>query len=115
MPDEHSTDDPMAAFGPNEWLVDELYAQYRQDRNLVDKAWWSFFEDYTPQDAVTNGTQASEAAPTAAGSGSTTTAPASASISRQDCLDLPVAATSDRSPVLALERETTIRGRRRGE
>ena len=76
MPDEHSTDDPMAAFGPNEWLVDELYAQYRQDRNLVDKAWWSFFEDYTPQDAVTNGTQASEAAPTAAGSGSTTTAPA---------------------------------------
>ena len=48
MPDEHSNDDPLAAFGPNEWLVDELYEQYRQDKNLVDEAWWSFFEDYTP-------------------------------------------------------------------
>jgi multifunctional 2-oxoglutarate metabolism enzyme len=62
VPDEHSNDDPLAAFGPNEWLVDELYAQYRQDKNLVDKAWWSFFEDYTPQDGTapqTNGTPTS--------------------------------------------------------
>ncbi|MGA8045181.1 MAG: hypothetical protein WCA30_02845, partial [Dermatophilaceae bacterium] len=58
MPDEHSNDDPLAAFGPNEWLVDELYEQYRQDKNLVDEAWWSFFEDYTPEGAsgsTTNG------------------------------------------------------------
>ncbi|WP_420805212.1 multifunctional oxoglutarate decarboxylase/oxoglutarate dehydrogenase thiamine pyrophosphate-binding subunit/dihydrolipoyllysine-residue succinyltransferase subunit [Intrasporangium chromatireducens] len=38
----------MAAFGPNEWLVDELYQQYLSDRNSVDRAWWSFFEDYKP-------------------------------------------------------------------
>src|ERR1019366_165704 len=36
----------MAAFGPNEWLVDELYQQYLQDRNSVDEAWWEFFADY---------------------------------------------------------------------
>ncbi len=48
MPDQSPTSDPMATFGPNEWLVDELYEQYKKDRNSVDKAWWSFFEDYTP-------------------------------------------------------------------
>ncbi len=45
-------------FGPNEWLVDELYEQYKKDRNNVDKAWWDFFEDYTPGQGGGNGTQA---------------------------------------------------------
>ncbi|WP_307806674.1 hypothetical protein, partial [Streptomyces sp. FH025] len=27
-------------FGPNEWLVDEIYQQYLQDPNSVDRAWW---------------------------------------------------------------------------
>ncbi|MDO5504230.1 MAG: hypothetical protein Q4G67_13775, partial [Actinomycetia bacterium] len=59
MPDQHSNDDPLAAFGPNEWLVDELYEKYQQDKNLVDKAWWSFFESYTPgEDTSTNGAPA---------------------------------------------------------
>ncbi len=39
------------AFGPNEWLVDELYEQYLRDRNSVDRAWWDFFADYKPLDA----------------------------------------------------------------
>jgi multifunctional 2-oxoglutarate metabolism enzyme len=37
-----------AAFGPNEWLVDELYQRYLTDRNSVDPTWWDFFADYTP-------------------------------------------------------------------
>ncbi|MEV8317515.1 multifunctional oxoglutarate decarboxylase/oxoglutarate dehydrogenase thiamine pyrophosphate-binding subunit/dihydrolipoyllysine-residue succinyltransferase subunit [Streptomyces sp. NPDC059900] len=40
--------DPAAAFGPNEWLVDEIYQQYLQDPNSVDRAWWDFFADYKP-------------------------------------------------------------------
>ncbi|MFF1335674.1 hypothetical protein ACFVYM_45405, partial [Streptomyces sp. NPDC058298] len=48
---------PAAAFGPNEWLVDEIYQQYLQDPNSVDRAWWDFFADYKPGAA---------AAPTAA-------------------------------------------------
>jgi 2-oxoglutarate dehydrogenase E1 component len=40
--------DPMAAFGPNEWLVDELYQRYQEDKNSVDQAWWQFFADYSP-------------------------------------------------------------------
>ena len=50
MADPRTTrpDDPLAAFGPNEWLVDELYQQYLEDKNSVDQAWWAFFADYTP-------------------------------------------------------------------
>ncbi|MEU2871086.1 multifunctional oxoglutarate decarboxylase/oxoglutarate dehydrogenase thiamine pyrophosphate-binding subunit/dihydrolipoyllysine-residue succinyltransferase subunit [Streptomyces olivoreticuli] len=39
---------PADVFGPNEWLVDEIYQQYLQDPNSVDRAWWDFFADYKP-------------------------------------------------------------------
>ncbi|MGO1317385.1 MAG: 2-oxoglutarate dehydrogenase E1 subunit family protein, partial [Cellulomonadaceae bacterium] len=39
-----------AAFGANEWLVDELYEQYLKDKNAVDPAWWDFFADYRPSE-----------------------------------------------------------------
>ncbi len=42
--------DSHVSFGPNEWLVDELYEQYLKDRNSVDPAWWDFFDDYQPTD-----------------------------------------------------------------
>ncbi|RDV45583.1 multifunctional oxoglutarate decarboxylase/oxoglutarate dehydrogenase thiamine pyrophosphate-binding subunit/dihydrolipoyllysine-residue succinyltransferase subunit [Leifsonia sp. ku-ls] len=35
-------------FGANEWLVDELYEQFVQDRNSVDKSWWPILENYHP-------------------------------------------------------------------
>jgi 2-oxoglutarate dehydrogenase E1 component len=38
--------DPLASFGPNEWLVDEMYEAYKRDRSSVDPAWWDFFADY---------------------------------------------------------------------
>jgi len=41
---------PMAEFGPNEWLVDEIYQQFLHDKDSVDPAWWDFFADYQPQD-----------------------------------------------------------------
>ena len=55
MPDQPSSTDPLAAFGPNEWLVDELYQQYLQDKESVDRAWWEFFEDYQPGEGRPNG------------------------------------------------------------
>jgi len=39
---------PSADFGPNEWLVDELYQRYQADPGSVDRAWWNFFADYRP-------------------------------------------------------------------
>src|SRR5215469_2384306 len=38
-----------ADFGPNQWLVDELYQRYQADPGSVDHAWWSIFADYQPQ------------------------------------------------------------------
>ncbi|MEH0527222.1 multifunctional oxoglutarate decarboxylase/oxoglutarate dehydrogenase thiamine pyrophosphate-binding subunit/dihydrolipoyllysine-residue succinyltransferase subunit [Streptomyces stelliscabiei] len=62
---------PAAAFGPNEWLVDEIYQQYLQDPNSVDRAWWDFFADYKPGAAA-----ASAPASTAAAGAAATTTPA---------------------------------------
>ncbi|AZQ37373.1 multifunctional oxoglutarate decarboxylase/oxoglutarate dehydrogenase thiamine pyrophosphate-binding subunit/dihydrolipoyllysine-residue succinyltransferase subunit [Streptomyces cyaneochromogenes] len=62
---------PAAAFGPNEWLVDEIYQQYLQDPNSVDRAWWDFFADYKPGVGA-----AAPAGTAAAGAAATTTAPA---------------------------------------
>jgi 2-oxoglutarate dehydrogenase E1 component len=41
-------------FGPNEWLVDELYQRYQEDPGSVDRAWWNFFADYRPEPAATS-------------------------------------------------------------
>ena len=51
MSEQSTSGDPMASFGPNDWLVDELYQQYLTDKDSVDRAWWAFFEDYSPRDA----------------------------------------------------------------
>ncbi len=34
------------SFGPNEWLVDEMYEKFLADPNSVDQAWHEFFADY---------------------------------------------------------------------
>ncbi|WP_030209836.1 multifunctional oxoglutarate decarboxylase/oxoglutarate dehydrogenase thiamine pyrophosphate-binding subunit/dihydrolipoyllysine-residue succinyltransferase subunit [Streptomyces sp. NRRL S-87] len=64
---------PASGFGANEWLVDEIYQQYLQDPNSVDRAWWDFFADYKPGGGAsaqaahtTTGNTAAPAAPTAA-------------------------------------------------
>ncbi|WP_065964466.1 multifunctional oxoglutarate decarboxylase/oxoglutarate dehydrogenase thiamine pyrophosphate-binding subunit/dihydrolipoyllysine-residue succinyltransferase subunit [Streptomyces sparsogenes] len=54
---------PAAAFGPNEWLVDEIYQQYLQDPNSVDRAWWDFFADYKPGQDTGSAVAESAAAP----------------------------------------------------
>src|ERR671919_650771 len=36
-------------FGPNTWLVEELYRQYVTDPESVSEVWREFFEDYTPR------------------------------------------------------------------
>src|SRR6266540_586582 len=54
---------PMAGFGPNEWLVDEIYQSYLKDPNSVDKAWWDFFTDYQPQDGTIAATKTAKPAP----------------------------------------------------
>lgn len=47
-------------FGANEWLVDELYEQFKVDKHSVDKAWWPILEAYHP---VVDGAGDAAAAP----------------------------------------------------
>jgi multifunctional 2-oxoglutarate metabolism enzyme len=37
-------------FGPNEWLVEEMYQRFLDDPTAVDPAWHDFFADYRPED-----------------------------------------------------------------
>src|SRR6266700_3879658 len=39
---------PDSTFGPNAWLVDEMYERYRADPASVSESWQDFFNDYEP-------------------------------------------------------------------
>ena len=39
-------------FGPNEWLIEEMYERYLQDPSSVDSAWHEFFADYKADQAA---------------------------------------------------------------
>jgi multifunctional 2-oxoglutarate metabolism enzyme len=59
-----SQDNPLADFGPNEWIVEDMYQRYLADPDSVDPAWHDFFADYRPYPeaaAVASPTQASAA------------------------------------------------------
>ncbi|KXK62930.1 alpha-ketoglutarate decarboxylase [Micromonospora rosaria] len=43
-----SQENPLAGFGPNEWIVEEMYHRYLADPSSVDPAWHEFFADYRP-------------------------------------------------------------------
>ena len=45
-----STSNPASEFGPNEWLVEEMYQRFLVDPDNVDKAWHEFFADYRSPD-----------------------------------------------------------------
>lgn len=68
---------PAAAFGANEWLVDEIYQQYLQDPSSVDRAWWDFFADYKPGASGSADKPAGQA-PAASGAAGTVPPPAQA-------------------------------------
>ncbi|WDV54473.1 multifunctional oxoglutarate decarboxylase/oxoglutarate dehydrogenase thiamine pyrophosphate-binding subunit/dihydrolipoyllysine-residue succinyltransferase subunit [Streptomyces coeruleorubidus] len=79
---------PAASFGANEWLVDEIYQQYLQDPNSVDRAWWDFFADYKPGAAAAS----APAGTAAAGAAGTTTAqPAAQAAPAQAAAPAPAA------------------------
>ena len=100
-------------FGPNEWLVEELYQQYLADKNSVDAAWWDFFQDYKPADSGASNGGSTPAAPPANGAPPapapapatppTASAPAAAPTPRADGAPTadPVAQKPDAGPVNA--------------
>ena len=43
-----STQNAPSGFGPNDWLVEEMYERFLEDPGSVDTAWHEFFADYSP-------------------------------------------------------------------
>lgn len=101
-------DAAQAAFGANQWLVDELYEQYLTDKDAVDPAWWDFFEDYRPRGD--QGGRPQGVSPTAAprprtdgapGDGSPATAPAPTSPAPAGTASTDAASTDGAAPAKA--------------
>ena len=59
---EPSQDDPRAAFGTNQWLVDEMYERYQADPDSLDPVWLEFFKEHSQETSTTNGGPAAPAA-----------------------------------------------------
>ena len=53
-------------FGANSWLVEELYEQFRVDRDSVDKEWWPVLEQYGAQAGAPTSAEAQVAHPVTA-------------------------------------------------
>jgi multifunctional 2-oxoglutarate metabolism enzyme len=51
------------SFGPNEWLVQEMYERYQVDPASVDKAWWDFFADFKGTPALNTSTNSGSSKP----------------------------------------------------
>ncbi|MFI9455962.1 multifunctional oxoglutarate decarboxylase/oxoglutarate dehydrogenase thiamine pyrophosphate-binding subunit/dihydrolipoyllysine-residue succinyltransferase subunit, partial [Amycolatopsis sp. NPDC052450] len=47
-----SSSSPASQFGPNEWVVEEMYDQFLADPSSVDAAWHDFFADFKPTQAA---------------------------------------------------------------
>ncbi|MEY2724049.1 MAG: 2-oxoglutarate dehydrogenase component, partial [Actinomycetota bacterium] len=51
------------SFGPNEWLVQEMYEKYQSDPSSVDKAWWDFFADFKGTPSLNGSTNSNPVKP----------------------------------------------------
>ena len=65
----NSQDNPLVGFGPNEWIVEDMYQRYLADPASVDPAWHDFFADYKPagDPGARRARSAGEAPPATAG------------------------------------------------
>lgn len=61
-----SQENPLAGFGPNEWVVEEMYQRYLADPTSVDSAWHDFFADYRPAADTADGNGSAPKTATAA-------------------------------------------------
>ena len=52
--DNESEGQAQEVFGPNVWLVDEMYRKWQENPRSVGASWREFFEDYTPATGSVN-------------------------------------------------------------
>ncbi|WP_440588073.1 2-oxoglutarate dehydrogenase E1 subunit family protein, partial [Actinocatenispora comari] len=97
----------LAGFGPNEWIVEDMYQRYLSDPSSVDPAWHDFFADYKP---------ASDAGTTASGSTDSTTATSGSKerTAASGSMDSPAASGSKDSPAASGSNGTAAAGSSNG-
>jgi len=96
------------SFGPNEWLVDEMYERFLADPNSVDAAWGEFFSDYTPN---SNGTSNGKVIPTLDNAPKGGNPPLPKKVADPASLQVPVAATqvsAQATPVAPVAQATPV-------
>ncbi|AEV88425.1 alpha-ketoglutarate decarboxylase [Actinoplanes sp. SE50] len=99
-----SQDNPLADFGPNEWIVDEMYQRYLADPTSVDPAWHDFFADYKPATAsgsIVTPDEATAANATKSAAKAGTDAPAAATVAPAKPVTPPAPAAKKAEPVKA--------------
>ncbi len=55
-PDGHRTPSDTGSFGPNAWLVEDMFERFRSDPDSVSESWREFFADYRPAVPTTGAT-----------------------------------------------------------
>ena len=97
-----STQHDMAGFGPNEWLVEEMYQQYQSSPDSVDEAWHEFFADYSPPGADSaNAANGKTSSDTVRGNGAAQPAAPAAAQPSAPAAAQPPAATQPSAPAAA--------------
>ena len=81
------------SFGPNEWLVDEMFEKYLADPNSVDAAWGEFFANYKPGVSSNSPAANSKVIPTLDNAPKGGTPPLPKKVVDPSKLQIPVAAT----------------------
>ena len=104
---ESSSADPsLTSFGPNEWIVEEMYEKYLNDPNSVDEAWHDFFADYKPMRGDTSAGQSGPPAKPAGLNGqSGKAAPAAPAASKPAAAKAAPAPTAPVTPVNVAPKE----------
>src|SRR5699024_806189 len=99
-------------FGSNQWLVEEMYEQYKSDKNSVDKSWWPVFERFDADGGASsagstssNGAQRSASSAQGSSTSSGKAAPATKAASATPAKAAPAKKPS--APAPAADKDTT--------
>lgn len=95
-----SQQNPLAEFGPNEWIVEDMYQRYLADPESVDPAWHEFFADYQPAHAPAGAAEPPAEPPPAATAEAPPTA-AEPPAAQPPAAEPPPAATAEAPPTAA--------------
>ena len=98
---------PESGFGANEWLVAEMYGQWLQNPDSVDRSWWPILERYQlSQQGVGAQSNTQAEAPTSASStlintDSTVVQKFESAAAQTEAITVPVAKTTEGAPLNA--------------